>query len=187
MVQVLHLLGHCGDPELAQFTAQLKVDVQVPLDFFLELLGLKLNLLEFSAILLGDVGVELFKDLKKELRNVLFDLDSESLALSMLGCPLLLLVEQVEVAEVEILLLQTGPASLNTLVHPSEKLLQFSDQFKGTFFDIFFVESLSVITVSFLKFCQFLINHFGLLGGDGHQEGLDLRVGVLRKFFLLVI
>ena len=84
MVQVLHLLGHCGDPELAQFTAQLKVDVQVPLDFFLELLGLKLNLLEFSAILLGDVGVKLFKDLKKELRNVLFDLDSESLAFSML-------------------------------------------------------------------------------------------------------
>lgn len=52
MVQVLNLLGHDRDLELAELAAQLKVDVQVPLDFLLELLGLKLDLLEFSAVLL---------------------------------------------------------------------------------------------------------------------------------------
>ena len=160
MIQVPHLWYSLWDAtsQSAKLATQLDIAIEVPLDLLLELLGLLLNHFEGLAVFMRNIRVQLFKDREQEPCDLVFDLDGESLAFSMTGRSLDLLVSEIKVAEVVILLLQACPARLASLLHPRKHLLQLSNDLERVAFDVILVHGSFVRSSDLRQLRQLFIN-----------------------------
>lgn len=136
-------------------------------------MGLLLNHFQRLTVLTRNIGVQLLKDGKQEPCNLVFDLDSESLAFRMTGCSLNMLVSEIKVTEMVIFLLQACPARLHSFLHPSEHLFQLSNDLKRIALDIILVHSSIVLIRDFLQLRQLFIDNLSLADGNSFGEGAE--------------